>query len=128
MIFNINNSESLHELFILLTFNSKGKLRPLLANFLEMLTVLKGIKKGYIGPIEYINLDNVNQIKDLITQDQYKINNFVYYPRMNMIVESKLAKDLKLRGFKFMGSTICYAYMQAVGLIDEHQRGCLRAK
>ncbi len=39
-----------------------------------------------------------------------------------------LSKDLKLRGFKFMGSTICYAHMQAIGLIDEHQASCFRAK
>ncbi len=39
-----------------------------------------------------------------------------------------LSKDLKARGFKFMGSTICYAHMQAIGLIDEHQKGCFRAK
>jgi DNA-3-methyladenine glycosylase I len=35
-----------------------------------------------------------------------------------------LAKDLKKRGFRFVGSTICYAFMQAVGMIDEHQRNC----
>lgn len=39
-----------------------------------------------------------------------------------------LSKDLKNRGFKFMGSTICYAHMQAIGLIDEHQYNCFRAK
>ncbi len=38
-----------------------------------------------------------------------------------------LSKDLKKRGFKFTGSTICYAHMQAIGLIDEHQEGCLSA-
>ncbi len=38
-----------------------------------------------------------------------------------------LAKDLKARGFKFMGSTICYAHMQAIGCIDEHQHSCFRA-
>jgi DNA-3-methyladenine glycosylase I len=35
-----------------------------------------------------------------------------------------MAKDLKKRGFRFVGSTICYAFMQAVGIIDEHQRNC----
>ncbi len=34
------------------------------------------------------------------------------------------AKDLKKRGFKFMGATTCYAYMQAVGLITEHDKNC----
>ena len=36
----------------------------------------------------------------------------------------RVSKDLKRRGFKFIGSTICYAFMQAVGIVDEHQRYC----
>ena len=35
-----------------------------------------------------------------------------------------MSKDLKRRGFRFVGSTICYAFMQAVGIVDEHQRYC----
>ncbi len=37
-----------------------------------------------------------------------------------------LSKDLKRRGFKFVGSTICYAYMQAVGMVNDHVVGCFR--
>ena len=39
-----------------------------------------------------------------------------------------LSKDLLKRGFKFVGSTICYAFMQAVGMADDHVKGCLRAR
>jgi len=39
-----------------------------------------------------------------------------------------LSKDLLKRGFKFVGSTICYAFMQAVGLANDHQPHCFRAK
>jgi DNA-3-methyladenine glycosylase I len=35
-----------------------------------------------------------------------------------------MSKDLKRRGFRFVGPTICYAFMQAVGIVDEHQRNC----
>ena len=35
-----------------------------------------------------------------------------------------LSKDLKKRGMKFVGSTIIYAYMQAVGLVDDHFLNC----
>jgi DNA-3-methyladenine glycosylase I len=35
-----------------------------------------------------------------------------------------MSKDLKQRGFRFVGSTICYAFMQAVGIVDDHQRNC----
>jgi DNA-3-methyladenine glycosylase I len=38
-----------------------------------------------------------------------------------------MSKDLKQRGFRFVGSTICYAFMQAVGIVDEHQRYCWAA-
>ena len=38
-----------------------------------------------------------------------------------------MSKDLKQNGFKFVGSTICYAFMQAVGIVNEHQRYCWAA-
>jgi len=37
-----------------------------------------------------------------------------------------MSKDLKVRGFKFVGSTICYAFMQAAGLVNDHKLGCFR--
>ena len=37
-----------------------------------------------------------------------------------------LSKDLLARGFKFVGSTICYAFMQATGLVDDHVVDCFR--
>lgn len=37
-----------------------------------------------------------------------------------------MSKDLKQRGFKFVGSTICYAYMQATGMVNDHTIDCYR--
>ncbi len=37
-----------------------------------------------------------------------------------------MSKDLKQRGFKFVGSTICYAFMQAVGMVNDHTVDCFR--
>ena len=37
-----------------------------------------------------------------------------------------ISKDLKGRGFKFVGPTIVYAWLQAVGIVDDHQAGCFR--
>ena len=37
-----------------------------------------------------------------------------------------LSRDLKARGFKFVGSTICYSFMQAVGLVNDHDPACFR--
>ena len=56
-------------------------------------------------------------------------------PLVNTFVDSKqtpattpisdaIAKDMKKRGFKFFGSTICYAYMQATGMVNDHAIDC----
>ena len=37
-----------------------------------------------------------------------------------------MSQDLKARGFKFVGSTICYAFMQATGMVNDHLVGCFR--
>ena len=37
-----------------------------------------------------------------------------------------MSKDLKKRGFKFVGSTICYAFMQAIGMVNDHIEGCYK--
>jgi DNA-3-methyladenine glycosylase I len=37
-----------------------------------------------------------------------------------------ISKDLKQRGFKFVGTTICYAFMQAVGMVNDHNPSCFR--
>jgi len=37
-----------------------------------------------------------------------------------------MSKDLKRRGFRFVGSTICYAFMQAVGMVNDHLTDCFR--
>jgi DNA-3-methyladenine glycosylase I len=39
-----------------------------------------------------------------------------------------LSKDLKRRGFKFVGPTIMYAFMQAVGMVNDHERACFRRR
>ena len=39
-----------------------------------------------------------------------------------------MSADLKRRGFTFVGSTICYAFMQAVGMVDDHAPTCFRAR
>ena len=44
------------------------------------------------------------------------------------VISDALSKDLKKRGFKFVGSTICYAFMQAVGMVNDHTVDCFRYK
>lgn len=44
----------------------------------------------------------------------------------NTEISDALSKDLKKRGFKFVGSTICYAHMQATGMVNDHVHSCFR--
>ncbi|MZH03184.1 MAG: DNA-3-methyladenine glycosylase I [Nitrospinae bacterium] len=44
------------------------------------------------------------------------------------IKSDTMSKDLKKRGFKFVGSTICYAFMQATGMVNDHTIACFRYK
>jgi DNA-3-methyladenine glycosylase I len=41
-------------------------------------------------------------------------------------ISDALSKDLSKRGFKFVGSTICYSFMQAVGMVNDHDPACFR--
>jgi DNA-3-methyladenine glycosylase I len=41
-------------------------------------------------------------------------------------LSDRISKDLARRGFKFVGSTIIYAYMQAIGMVDDHDPACFR--
>lgn len=55
------------------------------------------------------------------------------WPVLNMIpansIESdRMSKDLRSRGFSFVGSTICYAFMQAAGMVNDHVTYCFRYK
>jgi DNA-3-methyladenine glycosylase I len=44
----------------------------------------------------------------------------------NTLISDDLSKDLKKRGFNFVGSTICYAFMQSTGMINDHLVNCFR--
>ncbi len=50
----------------------------------------------------------------------------IEYVRVTTTISEAMSKDLKRRGFKFVGSTICYAFMQAVGMTNDHTAGCFR--
>ncbi|MCC4274515.1 DNA-3-methyladenine glycosylase I [Marinomonas communis] len=45
-------------------------------------------------------------------------------PAVTSLAET-ISKDMKKRGFKFFGPTICYAFMQATGMVDDHIEGCV---
>jgi DNA-3-methyladenine glycosylase I len=47
---------------------------------------------------------------------------------VNTLESDAMSKDLNKRGFKFTGTTICYAFMQAVGMVNDHTIDCFRYK
>ncbi|NER16980.1 DNA-3-methyladenine glycosylase I [Spongiivirga citrea] len=55
-------------------------------------------------------------------------NNIQYYKDAPATTELSdlISKDLKKRGFKFVGSTVIYAHMQATGMVNDHEIGCFR--
>jgi DNA-3-methyladenine glycosylase I len=59
--------------------------------------------------------------------EQHKITDESQIPATNALSDS-LAKDMKKRGFKFVGSTVIYAYLQAIGVINDHADYCFRNK
>ncbi len=54
-----------------------------------------------------------------------KLKNYKNAPA-NTALSDTLSKDLKKRGFKFVGSTVVYAHMQATGMVNDHEVGCFR--
>jgi DNA-3-methyladenine glycosylase I len=67
-----------------------------------------------------------------IVRNRLKIESAISNARAFLEVQEKLgssdalSKDLKKRGFRFVGSTICYAFMQAVGMVNDHLVPCFR--
>lgn len=55
-------------------------------------------------------------------------NQVVHYKEapVNTALSDKISKDLKKRGFKFVGSTVIYAHMQATGMVNDHETSCFR--
>ena len=54
-----------------------------------------------------------------------KVKNYKDAPG-NTALSDKISKDLKKRGFKFVGSTVIYAHMQATGMVNDHELNCFR--
>ena len=70
-----------------------------------------------------------NYIWDFVEEKQI-INNWKEMKEVPAKTElsDKISKDLKKRGFKFVGSTIIYSFLQAIGIIDDHIEGCFCKK
>lgn len=62
-------------------------------------------------------------VEDTPIQNSWQ--SYKYCPA-NTLLSDRISKDLKKRGFKFVGSTVIYAFMQAIGMVNDHEVGCWR--
>ncbi len=93
----------------------KGKIAATVNNAKQFIA----IQQEFGSFVKYIwaFVDNKVQVSN--------IDNLEDYPATNHVSDA-LSKDLKKRGFKFVGSTTIYAHLQAAGLINDHSNDCYR--
>ena len=60
--------------------------------------------------------------------DKPIINHWISQKEIPVTIEisDRISREMKERGFRFFGSTICYAFMQAMGLVNDHQKDCFK--
>ena len=64
-------------------------------------------------------------VQSILIGLQHRWRNMKQVPATSRESDS-MSKDLKKRGFSFVGSTICYAFMQASGMVNDHVTACFR--
>ena len=94
---------------------NKLKVRATISNaiaFMEIQTELGSFSKYIWRFVNNVPIQNNNKsISDV---------------KANTYISEKISKDLKKRGFKFVGPTVIYAYMQATGMVNDHITDCFR--
>ena len=119
--FNIKKVSFMSDNDILALLSNDG----LIKNKLKLFSIrnnavaFKIIQKNFGSFDNYIwsyKTDKIVQSKDKNTLDLSS----------NILLSNSISKDLKKWGFKFIGPTICYAYLQAIGIINDHEIDCFR--
>ncbi len=91
------------------------KIRASITNAQEFIKIAE--EYGSFAKYIWGFVDNKPIINSLKTMDDYPASTDL---------SDKISKDLKKRGMKFVGSTIIYAYMQSIGMVDDHLNSCWR--
>lgn len=91
------------------------KIRASITNAQEFIKIAE--EYGSFAKYIWGFVDNKPIINSLKTMDDYPVSTDL---------SDKISKDLKKRGMKFVGSTIIYAYMQSIGMVDDHLNSCWR--
>ena len=96
---------------------NKLKIRGAIINAQLFMKVQKEF--GSFSSFIWSYVNNKPIVNKFVTRDEV--------PAKTMLSDS-ISKDLKKRGFKFVGSTVIYAYMQAIGMVIDHTTDCFKAK
>jgi len=99
----------------------------LVRNRLKMAAIVENAKRFLEVQKEFGNFDKFIW---QFTKGKMKVNRHKSIgdiPAMTAEAEA-MSKELKARGFKFVGPTICYSYMQAAGMVNDHTVNCYRHK
>ena len=92
---------------------------------LAWITILRK-REGYKNAIQKEFGSFYNYTLSFFPEQKPIVNNFKSLKEIPITTPESdaMSKDMKKRGFKFFGSTICYAHMQATGFVNDHLEGC----
>jgi len=108
-------------------FNSLMKDAGIIRNRLKINSAIQNAKAFLEIQKEFGSFDKY--IWSFVNNKQ-KVNKFKSIKQIPALTKESdaMSKDLKKRGFNFVGSTICYAFMQATGMVNDHDVSCFRYK
>ncbi|MBN44581.1 MAG: DNA-3-methyladenine glycosylase I [Rhodobiaceae bacterium] len=121
--FNIKKVSNMTDKEIIILLKDEGIIR----NKLKLFSIRNNAKAFLKIQKEFNSFDNYiwsfTNRKSIDTKNKNTLNN-----NCKLLLSNNISSELKKRGFKFVGPTICYAYLQAVGIINDHEKDCFRYK
>tara|TARA_Y100001936_G_scaffold158184_1_gene154533 strand:- start:1314 stop:1895 length:582 start_codon:yes stop_codon:yes gene_type:complete len=121
--FNIKKVSNMTDKEIFFLLKNKGLIR----NKLKLLSIRNNAKVFLKIQKEFKSFDNYiwsfTKRKSIDKKIKNTLNN-----NYKLLLSNTIYSQLKKRGLKFFGPTICYAYLQAIGVINDHEKDCFRYK
>ena len=121
--FNIKKVSNMTDKEIFFLLKNKGLIR----NKLKLLSIRNNAKVFLKIQKEFKSFDNYiwsfTKRKSIDKKIKNALNN-----NYKLLLSNTIYSQLKKRGLKFFGPTICYAYLQAIGVINDHEKDCFRYK
>ncbi|MCF7865320.1 MAG: DNA-3-methyladenine glycosylase I [Candidatus Pacebacteria bacterium] len=109
------------------------KIKAVVGNAKAYLTILAAQKAAAkVNKMASKNEDDLNSFSGAFDAYIWSFSNgkIISHTRRYeaIAISAVMSKDLLKRGFKFVGATICFAYMQAIGMVNDHEKECFCAK